>query len=99
MLESINPKGWEGLDINKELSKALSAIDDARTEYIRSVPKISPESDPEVDPMASTVGAAYGIEPPKDFAYWLKAGAAFTLPLIVALVVVVLLVLSAISHA
>ena len=98
VLESINPKSWEGLDINKELSKALSAIDDARTEYTRSVPKISLESDPEIDPMASTLGATYGVEPPKDFVYWLKAGAAFTLPLIVALVAVVLLILSAISH-
>jgi hypothetical protein len=101
LLESINPKGWEGLDINKELSKALSAIDDARTEYTRSVPKISPDSDPEVDPMASSVGGSYGagMEPAHDFVYWLKAGAAFTLPLIVALIIVVLLILSAISHA
>ena len=99
VLESINPKGWEGLDINKELTKALSAIDDARTEYTRSVPKISPESDPEVDPMAASVGSAYALEPAKDFVYWLKAGTAFTLPLIIALIVVVLLILSAISQA
>src|SRR3954467_9098741 len=44
VLESINPKAWEGLDMNKELTKALSAIDDARTEYSRSLPRISPES-------------------------------------------------------
>jgi len=101
VLESINPKGWEGLDINKELSKALSAIDDARTEYTRSVPKISPDSDPEGDPMAASVGANYGAaaEPAQDFVYWLKAGAAFTLPLIIALIIVVLLILSSISHA
>src|ERR1700678_116351 len=33
IIESINPKGWENSDINKELNRALSAIEDARTEY------------------------------------------------------------------
>src|SRR5215218_8294696 len=44
-LESINPKAWDGLDINKELTKALSAVDDARAEYTKSLPRISPETD------------------------------------------------------
>ena len=41
-LDALNPKAWEGLDINKELTKALSAVDDARAEYARSLPKITP---------------------------------------------------------
>src|SRR5476651_1571963 len=32
IIESINPKGWENSDINKELNRALSAVEDARTE-------------------------------------------------------------------
>src|SRR5688572_18459269 len=32
LLETLNPKAWEGLDINKELTKALSAVDDSRAE-------------------------------------------------------------------
>ena len=35
ILESINPKTWDHTDINRELTKALSAVDDARTEYGR----------------------------------------------------------------
>jgi DNA repair exonuclease SbcCD ATPase subunit len=99
VLESINPKAWEGLDLNKELSKALSAVDDARTEYTRSLPKISPESDAERDPVAATAGYQLddAHDPSRDFAYWLKAGAAFTLPLIVVLFLVALLVISALS--
>ncbi|HEX8295375.1 MAG TPA: hypothetical protein VF593_03690 [Chthoniobacteraceae bacterium] len=86
LLESINPKTWEGLDINKELNKALSAVDDARAEYSKSIPKISPESDTGgSDPVA--IGAGFQMEyqaPPaeKDFMYWLKSGFAFTLPLL-----------------
>ena len=99
VLESINPKAWEGLDMNKELSKALSAVDDARTEYTRTLPKISPESDAERDPVAASAGYQfeYSADSGKDFAYWLKAGAAFTLPLIIVLFVVALLFLSALS--
>lgn len=81
VLESISPKSWEGADINRELNKALSAIDDARSEYQKSLPKIQPEA---------TVEEATGEEPAygsahteHDFMYWLKSGFAFTLPLLV----------------
>src|SRR5215210_367311 len=54
-LESIHPKSWEGLDINKELTRALSAVDDARSEYSRSLPKITPATDTDGgDPVAAS---------------------------------------------
>ena len=84
VLDSLNPKAWEGLDINKELTKALSAVDDARAEYARSLPKISPAKETEgSDSVAASVGyqAEYSAVEQKDFIYWLKAGFAFTLPL------------------
>ena len=83
-LDSINPKAWEGLDINKELTKALSAVDDARAEYARSLPKISPAKETEGgDHVAASIGYQTDYAPveQKDFIYWLKAGFAFTLPL------------------
>lgn len=78
VLESINPKGWEGADINRELSKALSAVEDARAEYSKSCTKI--QSDTPSEPMDSD-GFYDSSEHP--FAYWLKVGFAFTLPLFV----------------
>jgi DNA repair exonuclease SbcCD ATPase subunit len=97
-LEGINPKGWDGLDINKELSKALSAVDDARAEYDKALPKITPETDTRADdPVAA---AAFQVEPavePRDFIYWLKAGFAFTLP-ISAIGIVLIIVLIAIFN-
>jgi chromosome segregation ATPase len=84
-LESINPKAWENTDINKELNRALSAVDDARTEYTRSRAVISAETNEDV--LAATNAPAdmrgYAQEAPRDFLYWLKAGVAFTLPLLV----------------
>ena len=83
-LESINPRAWEGLDINKELNKALSAVDDARAEYNKSLPKISPETDTATsDPVAASMGYQADLNSStQDFMYWLKAGFAFTLPLL-----------------
>jgi uncharacterized membrane protein YccC len=93
-LEAINPKNWENSDINKELSKALSAIDDARAEYAQSRSKINAESNEEVleatpgDPY----GGAYADAQDHDFIYWLRSGFAFTLPLFVLGVVILLVI-------
>ncbi len=99
-LDTLNPKAWEGLDINKELTKALSAVDDARAEYARSLPKISPAKDTDGgDPVAASVGYQMDYAPAeqKDFIYWLKAGFAFTLPLF-ALGVLLIIVLVAVFN-
>lgn len=96
-MDAINPRGWEGLDINKELSKALSAVDDARAEYVSNLPKISPDSEGDgSDPMAVSAGyqLEYAHDTPKDFLYWLKAGFAFTLPLVILGIVFLLFLLS-----
>jgi hypothetical protein len=95
-LEAINPKSWEGLDMNRELTKALSAIDDARGEYANNLPKIAPESDGGGDPVAAGMGYQfdYAAEQPRDFMYWLKAGFAFTLPLILVALAFILVFLS-----
>jgi chromosome segregation ATPase len=102
VLDSINPKTWEGLDIHKELTKALSAVDDSRAEYARSLPKISAERSGEgVDPVAASAGYQmdYGLSEPKDFTYWLKAGFAFTLPLFVIGVFLIIVLIAIFNHA
>lgn len=101
VLEGINPKSWEGADMNKELTRALSAVDDARAEYNNNLPRISPESTTDADdPVAAGMGyqAEYSVEAPRDFTYWLKSGFAFTLPLFL-LGIVLLLMLFAFLNA
>jgi hypothetical protein len=86
-LECINPKAWEGLDINKELTRSLAAVDDARAEYSKSFPKISAAAAAAADGPGSSSGEAYmgsdGSAPQSDFMTWLKIGIAFSLPLLV----------------
>lgn len=79
VIESINPKTWEPSEINRELNRALGAVDDARAEFTKSLPKIQPESPAETYAAEEQVYASQGGE--QDFIYWLKAGLAFTLPL------------------
>src|SRR5246500_5167733 len=53
-LEKINPKSWSNANLHKELSKALSAVDEARADYSKSLTKINAKADSEViDPPAS----------------------------------------------
>lgn len=101
VLEGINPKSWEGLDINKELTKALSAVDDARGEYANNLPRISPESDSDAgDPVAAGMGYQVDYaDAPRDFGYWLKTGLAFTLPLVAVGVVIILLLIALLTAA
>ena len=82
-LERINPKSWNNGDLHRELSKALSAVDDARAEYSKSITKINAESENEVlEPIGTSDLAEYPAED-GSFATWFKRGLAFTLPLIV----------------
>ena len=62
-------------------------MDDARSDYVRSFPKISPER------AAGSADPALG----RDFIYWLQSGFAFTLPLL-ALGVILLIVLVAVFN-
>ena len=99
-LEAINPKSWDAAEMPRELTKSLGAVDDARAEYSRSLPKISAGKDG-VDMDAATPEGGYqmdfGAAEAKDFTYWLKAGFAFTLPLF-AIGVILVIVLVAVFN-
>jgi len=91
VLESINPREWEHADLNRELSKALSAVDDARAEYSKSLPRI--QTDVPIEQMTAEEGGYGGGGGEHRFLYWLKSGFAFTLPLIILGIITLLIVL------
>jgi len=95
--ESLDLKGVEGPDLTRELTRALSALDDARAEYTRAIPRIgSPDSD------GTEVASEFGYGPDRsgsqDFIYWLKAGLAFTLPVAVVGLLIFFALLSGSHH-
>lgn len=90
-LEDVNPKLWSGAEMSKELSKALSAVDDARAEHLKLNAKISPDLGDEGHAAGGDYDEYYGgME--KGFTYWLTAGFAFTLPIMVLILVLVMVV-------
>ena len=80
-LESINARGWNSNELPRELSKAISSVEDARAEYTKAQAKIS--SEPVVNEMSAQGGleSDYAMYEDRGFFYWLKSGFAFTLPL------------------
>ena len=80
-LEDINPKSWNGRDLPRELTRALGTVDEARSAYARSHAKIAPSSEIESE-HALDDGGYFPDLGDHGFAYWLRSGVAFTLPLV-----------------
>ena len=80
-LEAINARGWNNNELPRELSKAISSVEDARAEYIKAQAKIS--SEPAVSEVSAQAGleSDYAMYEDRGFLYWLKSGFAFTLPI------------------
>jgi len=75
-LEAINPKDWTPAELNKELSKALGAVEDARSVYVKAQAQVGADEEaPAGSSPFDSDGGGHG------FGYWLMAGFAFTLPL------------------
>jgi len=82
-LEEIDPKAWSGRDLPRELTRALGTVDEARSAYARSHAKIAPTADPEAAFQGENGSAFLPDLGDQGFAYWLRSGVAFTLPLLV----------------
>lgn len=80
VLEEINPKLWTSSELPKELTKAIGAVDEARSDYAKAQAKIAVEV-PESANGLEDVDGGYSEVDVQGFGYWLKAGFAFTLPL------------------
>jgi hypothetical protein len=79
----IDPKSWHGRDLPRELTRALGTVDEARSAYARSHAKIAPTADPEGG-FAGDGAASFASDlGDQGFAYWLRSGVAFTLPLLI----------------
>lgn len=88
-IESINARGWLPQDLPRELSKALSSVEDARAEYIKAHAKLSVDTSGEVSLPSQDMDYQLAEEE-RGFNYWLKSGFAFTLPIQVIAVVTLL---------
>ncbi|HZS18912.1 MAG TPA: hypothetical protein VFA51_13375 [Candidatus Udaeobacter sp.] len=84
LIEAIDPKSWNPSDLHKELSRALSTVDEARTVYNEQRSRLQAASGNEGDASLPDVGADnYESTEGRTFSQWLQIGVALTLPLII----------------
>jgi len=86
-LRGINESGWSKDAFQTELNKALVLVEEARSIYRKGIAKIDAENwsqikEGDAQPMVLERGEIPGGLP-KRFAFWCKAGLAFSIPLIV----------------
>src|SRR5437870_7249731 len=85
LVEAIDPKSWNPAELHKELSCALSTVDDARAEFSqqRSRLQAADESTEDVNLPEAAPDVSDMLNETSDFARWFKIGLAFSLPLII----------------
>ena len=83
LLESIDPKTWNPSDLHKELSRSLSAVDDARAEFSQQRSRLSATSSENSEVALPEAAPDVSLGSGRGFSYWLQMGFAFTLPLVV----------------
>ena len=84
LVEAIDPRSWNPSDLHKELSRALSTVDDARTEYGEQRSRLQAAGATTGDASLPDVAPeGYENNTGRSFLQWLEIGVALTLPLII----------------
>lgn len=82
-LQAMTPKSWSGAELQKELTRGLVGVEEARADFVKLSPKISVEAaEMAIATSATEYEDMYGGGE-KSFSYWLVAGFAFTLPIFI----------------
>ena len=83
LIEAIDPRSWNPADLHKELSRALSTVDDARTEYNEHRSRLQAVGGGNGEQsLPDTAHGVYENSDGRSFSEWLQIGLALTLPLI-----------------
>src|SRR5437868_761300 len=84
LIEAIDPKSWNPAELHKELSRALSTVDDARTEFSQQRSRLQANDEADGDVGLPEVAAdGSGFTGGRSFTQWMQIGLAVTLPLII----------------
>ena len=82
LIESIDPRNWNPSDLHKELSRALSTVDDARSEYNEHRSRLQAAGADSEASLPDTAPGVYENSAGRSFSEWLQIGLALSLPLI-----------------
>jgi len=83
LIEAIDPKSWNPSDLHKELSRALSTVDEARTVYNEQRSRLQAAGNEGDASLPDVVTDGYEGSDGRSFFHWFQIGVALTLPLII----------------
>ncbi|HMJ05486.1 MAG TPA: hypothetical protein VK474_04450 [Chthoniobacterales bacterium] len=83
LLEAIDPKSWNPAELHKELSRALSTVDDSRAEFSQQRSRLTAGATDESGEVSLPEAAPDGLSRANGFVQWMQIGLALTLPLII----------------
>src|ERR1700746_4107008 len=80
VLEGIDPKGWNPSDLHRELSRALSTVDDARAEFSQQRSRLQAIATQESDdvPLPEAAPGVAGKGGDRSFGQWVAIGFALS---------------------
>jgi len=84
ILEGIDPKGWNSADLHRELSRALSTVDDARAEFSQQRSRLQAIATQDAGdvPLPEAAPEMMRGSGQRSFGQWVLIGFALSLPLI-----------------
>lgn len=84
ILEAIDPKGWNPSELHRELSRALSTVDDARAEFSQQRSRLQAITTQDSEDVPLPEAAPEMARPGgnRSFGQWVLIGFALSLPLI-----------------
>lgn len=83
LLESIDPKSWNPAELHKELSRALSAVDDARAEFSQQRSRLTASAADDSGDALPEAAPDVGLSSGNSFVQWMQIGFALSIPLII----------------
>ena len=83
LIEAIDPKSWNPSDLHKELSRALSTVDEARTVYNEQRSRLKAGGNEGEGSLPDVGTDSYESNDGRSFSQWFQIGVALTLPLII----------------
>jgi hypothetical protein len=84
LIEAIEPKSWNPSELHKELSRALSTVESARTEFSQQRSRLQATGDGSGDEALPEVASDLAeLEGGRSLFQWVKIGFALSLPLII----------------
>jgi chromosome segregation ATPase len=99
-IHTLQEESWEPESFGEDLSRALALLDNIRMEYNKALAKVEAEGVSRNEPTHHARGSRHlpATMASRGFLFWLKAGLAFSLPLIIVLLALFIGYLYSMGH-